>query len=99
MEVVLGGVLVALIGGGGPLMWFLSRFDKKNTLQHDKNLEVLSRVENQVGSLDKKIDHIESKVIHVDTKIMHVENKIIDVHDRVASLEKPKTTRTRVKSV
>lgn len=80
-------------------MWFLTRFDKKNTLQHDKNMEVLSRVEDQVGSLNKKIDHIESKVIHVDTKIMHVENKIIDVHDRVANLEKPKTTRSRAKSV
>lgn len=80
-------------------MWLLNRLDKKNTFQHDKNMEVLARVETQVGSLDKKIDHIESKVMHVDTKMMHVETKIIDVHDRVVRLEKPKTSRNSVKSV
>jgi len=37
-------IIVALIGG--PVMWFLHRFDKRNTAQHGQNMEVLNRVEN-----------------------------------------------------
>ena len=46
-------VTVALIGG--PLMWFLHRFDKRNTEQHGNNMGVLERIE-------KKVDHIDSRV-------------------------------------
>jgi cytochrome c-type biogenesis protein CcmH/NrfF len=51
-------VVVALIGG--PLMWLLTRFDKRNTEQHGENLKVLNRIESKVDRVDQRIDeHIE----------------------------------------
>ena len=47
-------VLVALIGG--PLMWFLSRFDKRNTVQHAENKEILERIEDKVDKVDERLD-------------------------------------------
>lgn len=51
-------VLVALIGG--PVMWFLSRFDRRNTEQHGENQRVLTRIEGKVDRLDTRLDgHID----------------------------------------
>lgn len=58
MEAVLVPVAVALIGG--PVMWFLHRFDKRNTAQHEGNMGVLDRIEGKVDRLDRRIDdHME----------------------------------------
>jgi peptidoglycan hydrolase CwlO-like protein len=97
MEYAVSLVVVAIISG--PLMWFLKRFDKRNTDQHDKNMEVLNRVETKVDRLDEKVDHLDSKVIHVDAKIYNVDTRVADIHDRVNSLEKPKPVRGKLKSV
>lgn len=97
MEYAVSLVAVAVISG--PVMWFLKRFDKRNTEQHDKNMEVLSRVESKVDRLDEKVDHLDNKVIHVDSKIYYVDTKVQDIHERVNGLEKPKTTRSKLKSV
>lgn len=47
-------VLVAVIGG--PLMWFLTRFDRRNTVQHAENKEVLERIEKKVERVDVRLD-------------------------------------------
>ena len=39
-------IVVALIGG--PLMWILTRLDRRNTKQHGDNMVVLERIENKV---------------------------------------------------
>lgn len=50
-------ILVALIGG--PVMWFLSRFDRRNTEQHGENQKVLNRIEKKIEHLDGRVtDHI-----------------------------------------
>lgn len=54
----LAPVLVALIGG--PLMWLLHKFDRRNTEQHGENLKVLNRIEQKVDKVDERMDnHIE----------------------------------------
>lgn len=51
-------VAVALIGG--PIMFMLNRFDKRNTKQHEGNMGVLDRIEGKVDRLDERFDgHIE----------------------------------------
>jgi hypothetical protein len=41
-------------------MWFLSRFDKRNTEQHKGNMGVLNRIEGKVDKLDERVDsHME----------------------------------------
>lgn len=51
-------VLVACIGG--PVMWFLTRFDRRNTEQHGENQKVLTRIEGKIERLDTRVnDHIE----------------------------------------
>lgn len=47
-------VLVALIGG--PVMWFLARFDRRNTEQHGENQKVLTRIEGKIERLDQRVD-------------------------------------------
>jgi len=55
-------VIVALIGG--PLMWALSKFDRRNTEQHDRNMAVLNRIEEKVDEVKSDLhDHI---VWHLD---------------------------------
>lgn len=58
MEAVWVPVVVALIGG--PVMFFLHRFDKRNTEQHGENHSVLSRIESKVDHIDGRMNrHIE----------------------------------------
>lgn len=57
-------LVVAVIGG--PLMWFLAKFDKRNTEQHGANMRVLERIEVKVDKLDDRLDG------HID---WHINNK------------------------
>jgi hypothetical protein len=54
VEAVWVPVLVALIGG--PVMWFLARFDRRNTEQHGENQKVLTRIEGKIERLDQRVD-------------------------------------------
>lgn len=57
-------VLVAVIGG--PLMWVLHRFDKRNTEQHGQNLEVLNEIKSDVKEI--RIDLYDHIVGHLKDK-------------------------------
>jgi len=44
----------------GPLMWLLARFDRRNTDQHARNMEVLDRIESKVDGVREDLsDHIQ----------------------------------------
>ncbi len=47
-------IVVAIIGG--PLMWFLARFDRRNSQQHGANMKVLERIEGKVDKVDDRIN-------------------------------------------
>jgi len=64
VEVVVVPIAVALIGG--PLMWLLRRFDKRNTAQHEGNMSVLTRIEHKMDKLDDRIHHHISWHAHDD---------------------------------
>jgi len=53
-------ILVALIGG--PLMWFLTRFDARNTTQHAENQQMLTRIDSKVDRLDGKVDRLDRQI-------------------------------------
>ena len=64
MEAIWVPIAVALIGG--PVMWFLSRFDRRNTDQHAENQKVLNRIESKIDKVDDRLhDHI---TWHIDQK-------------------------------
>jgi hypothetical protein len=48
-------ISVAVIGG--PVMWFLARFDRRNTEQHSSNMHVLNRIESKVDKIDERVDN------------------------------------------
>lgn len=51
-------IVVAVIGG--PLMWGLAKFDRRNTQQHAENQKVLLRIEGKVDHIDTRLDdHID----------------------------------------
>lgn len=79
MEGIYVPVVVALISG--PLMWLLYRFDQRNTVQHDQNMKILSRVETKVDRVDSKVDRLDAKADRIDA--------------RVTELEKPKARTTK----
>lgn len=54
MAVWMAPIVVALIGG--PLMWFLRRFDRRNTQQHSQSLETLQRIEVKVDKVNERMD-------------------------------------------
>lgn len=40
-------------------MWFLTRFDRRNTDQHAENQKVLTRIETKIEKVDDRLnDHI-----------------------------------------
>jgi hypothetical protein len=41
---------------GGPLMWLLHRFDRRNTQQHGENISVLRNIETKIEHLDGRMD-------------------------------------------
>ena len=88
MEPVYIPIMVALIGG--PVMWFLSRFDKRNTEQHGQNMEILEKVDIKIDQMNWKIDRMDGKVDRVDEKVERLDN-------RVTTLESPKATVRRKK--
>lgn len=70
MEAFLVPIAVAVIGG--PLMWLLARFDRRNTEQHGENMRILRRVETKVDVLDAKVDRVDEKVWrHANDKDAH----------------------------
>lgn len=87
MEPIYIPIVVALIGG--PVMWFLSRFDKRNTSQHDLNMKILN-------TLDIKAEQMNWKIDKIDDKIDKIDEKVDNIDSRVSSLEstKPRSKRS-----
>lgn len=71
MEPVYIPIVVALIGG--PVMWFLHRFDKRNTQQHGQNMQVLERIEQKQDRMDGKVDRLDEKVDRLDGRVTNLE--------------------------
>lgn len=58
-------IVVAALGAGGPVMWFLSKFDRRNTGQHEENKAILERIEGKVDVVDQRLDgHIQWHLSH-----------------------------------
>lgn len=54
-------VVVALVGGGGPIVALIMRLDRKNDQQHGENARVLNRIESKVDKIDDRLfDHIQN---------------------------------------
>lgn len=65
-------VIVAIVGGGGPLMWFLSRFDKRNSEQHAANMDILKDIQEDVHSVQKDVKTIDARLDrHIDWHTHH----------------------------
>jgi len=60
-------IVVALIGG--PLMWFLSRLDKRNSSQHASSLSVLESTKIVLDGVDGKLDILDNRVAILDERI------------------------------
>lgn len=57
----LAAVVVALIGG--PVMWFLSRFDRRNTEQHAQNQAVLQEISKKVDGVQDDVSDVKSSLV------------------------------------
>lgn len=55
-------VPLAVAGIGGPVMWFLHRFDRRNTEQHDRNMEVLTDMRRSVDRVGDRVDEVADRL-------------------------------------
>ena len=63
-------IIVAVITG--PLVVLMSRFDRRNTEQHDRNMDELSRIGRSVDKVGDKVDRLDDRLdSHVE---WHVRN-------------------------
>lgn len=60
MDGIVVPVLVAVIGG--PLMWLLRRFDRRNTEQHDRNMDELRRIGVSIDRVGDKVDKLDERL-------------------------------------
>lgn len=70
MSAAIAAVAVAVIGG--PIMWWLARFDRRNTAQHAENGVTLVRIEDKLDKHDGKLDRLDAKLDrHIEDKRGH----------------------------
>jgi len=63
----LTAIIVAIIGGGGPLMFLMSRFDRRNTEQHNVNMEILKDIRSDVRDVQKDVKSVDQRLSrHID---------------------------------
>jgi hypothetical protein len=60
MTGLITAIAVAVIGG--PIMWLLTRLDRRNSEQHAENGQVLERIETKLDRHDEKLDRLDSKL-------------------------------------
>ena len=60
MSVWLVPIVVAIITG--PLVVLMSKFDKRNTEQHDRNMQELKRIGDSVDSVGEKVSKIDDRL-------------------------------------
>ena len=66
MWVAFATILAAVIAG--PTMWYLRRFDRRNTDQHGQNFEVLTAIQTGVERIETRLDsHLEW---HAETPVV-----------------------------
>ena len=58
----LTAIIIAIIGAGGPGIWLLDRFDKRNTAQHASNMELLQTIHSNVDKLGEGVDELQTDV-------------------------------------
>jgi uncharacterized membrane-anchored protein YhcB (DUF1043 family) len=53
-------VIIAIVGGGGPIVALIARLDRKNDKQHGDNAAMLSRIETKVDTVGERVaGHLE----------------------------------------
>lgn len=53
-------VIIAIVGGGGPIVALIARLDRKNDKQHGDNAEMLSRIEKKMDTVGERVaGHLE----------------------------------------
>lgn len=66
-------IIVAVISG--PLVVLMSRFDKRNTEQHDRNMEELRRIGESVDDVGVKVTKLDDRLDrHVEWHLEHDES-------------------------
>ena len=66
-------IAVALISG--PLVVLMSRFDKRNTEQHDRNMEELKRIGDSIDDVSVKVTKLDDRLDrHVEWHLEHGES-------------------------
>jgi hypothetical protein len=70
--IALGGTVGAAVVAG-PVMFFLKRFDGRNTSQHGANMQVLNKVADHVEVIHTKVDRLDQRLdTHLDWHLQGV---------------------------
>jgi chromosome segregation ATPase len=81
-------VLVAVMSAGGPVMWFLVKFDRRNTNQHNGNFHILHSIKEEVVEVKTKVADLKHDVTGIKVDIVGLKTDVVDVkqeHKRMRS--------------
>jgi hypothetical protein len=68
-------IAVAVISGSGIPLWFLNRFDKRNTEQHSANMDILTEARNDLKEVKHEIRDVKEDVRDVKHNLNdHIKN-------------------------
>lgn len=62
-------IVIAVISGSGVPLWFLNRFDKRNTKQHNANMEVLTEARNDLREVKTEVWNVREDVRDVRREV------------------------------
>lgn len=69
MRAELVAILIAVISGSGIPLWFLNRFDKRNTDQHNANMEILTEARNDIREVKTEVRDVKEEVRDVRKEV------------------------------
>jgi peptidoglycan hydrolase CwlO-like protein len=86
ISIVLMPIILALLGG--PVMYFIKRFDDHNTHQHNKNLEALKHIHDNIEHVKESVHSMKLDVTGVKMDVSDVKMDVRDVQSGVKSMQK-----------
>ena len=69
MRTELVAILIAVLSGSGIPLWFLNRFDKRNTDQHNANMEILTEARNDIREVKTEVRDVKEDVRDVRKEV------------------------------
>jgi hypothetical protein len=88
-------VVLAVIGTSGIPVWFLQRFDKRNSAQHASNMEILTETREEIREIKHDIRDVKQEVRDIKTDVANLKKGKPDGVTGRTATDKRKAVRSK----